>query len=181
MSKDIPVSADYTHAVEVDIGRRKGIFINARLDQKRGELGVKEFNKQRPELIKEFEQRWEQLQKAKATIRELEDRSSREIMKWAPLEKAHLVRLEAEGWKKEVIENTINARKREFDHVQGIVKRRIIASKYDEKADFRARISNPATRKEALERFLRHHVHKDVFLLEAIEILWSELDKLKRR
>lgn len=164
----IQVPVEHEAAVKAEIRRRKGHFIT-------------DFVKNRRGTQKQAEEAWERLQEAKAVIREFEDRMSREIAEWTPLEKAHLAKLEAEGWDKKVIENTLAARKRDFDRAQNIVKTRIKASEYDVEKDFRESVLNPATRREALERFLHHHVHKNHFLLEALELLWSEVDNLKAK
>lgn len=177
---DIIVSTRRAAKVEAEIQRNKGHFITGKLDEKRRELGVKEFKKQRDKLAKAFEQDWEQQQKAKAALRSLEDRMNREIMEWAPLEKLYRLKLEAEGWPKTVIEKTLLARRGDFDRSQRAVKNRL-RPKVDPDQDFKKRVLNPATRKEALRHYLQDHVNKSHFTLEAFELLWSEVDKLGKR
>ena len=167
-------------AVERSLRELRGFFITGRLDQKRMELGNKEFEKQKAKLTEEFARQWEQIQQAKAVIRELEERSGREIMEWLPLEKVYRVKLEAEGYPKEVVEKTIMARRAGFERCQRQVKARL-KPRIDPDEDFRRRVLNPATRKQAFQAFLLHHIHKSRFLLEALELLWEEVDSLKAK
>lgn len=165
--------------IEAEIARRKGLFVTDGLEQKQSELGAKEFEKQKSKLMKEFEQRWEQIQQANATIRELEEHSRFKITEWSPLEKAYRLKLEAEGYNKQIIENTLKHRRREFDRNQYNVKARL-KPRTDPDQNFRRRVLDPATRNEALTYYLVNHVDKRHFLFEAIKLLF-ELNETKRR
>jgi hypothetical protein len=175
----IQVSAQRDAKVEAEIQRHRGYFITERLDQKRRELGVKEFKKQRGNLIKEFEQAWKQRQETSSALRELEDQMRRKIMKWAPLEKLYRLKLEAEGWPKNVIEKTIITRRKDFERAQRIVQGRL-RSKIDPGEDFKHRVLNPETRREAIKKYLIDHVNKAHFQMEAFNLIFEELDKRKR-
>lgn len=174
------VTAYRDRAVEAEIERQRGFFLTEKLDEKRMELGDQEFEKQRAKLTREAEQQWEQLQKAKAALRELEERMNREIMDFAPLEKAYRAKFEAEGCSKEMIEKTLQHRRSDFERAQGIVKERF-RPQIDPDQDFRQRVLNPATRREAVERYLINHIHKTHFLTEAFNLIFEELDKRRRR
>lgn len=176
----VMISARRDAKIKRELELRKGNFINEKLDEERSKLGNKEFDKRRDKLTREFEQRWEQLQKAKATLRILEEQMSGEIMDFAPLEKAYRLQLEAEGCANQVIEKTLLARRRDFETAQNRVKARL-RPKIDPDADFRQRILNPATRREAIEKYLIHHTQKTHFLTEVFNMIFEALDERKRR
>lgn len=178
MSEPLMVDVKREAAAKAEMQRIRGIFITERLDQKRNELGVKEFKKQREKLTKEFERQWEQLQKAKATIRELEERMTRQIIEWTPLKAAYQAKLEAEGYNKQIIENTIKSRRSEFERAQKIVKARL-RPKLNPDEDFKCRVLNPETRREAVKKYLIDHTNKTHFLAEAFNLIFEELDKRK--
>jgi len=174
------VSTQRDAKIEADIQRRRGHFITERLDQKRRELGVREFKKQREKLAKEFEQAWNQAQKAKVALRELEERSHVKLVEWPSLEKLYRLKLEAEGWPKSVIEKTVVARQKDFERAQRKVQARL-RPKVDPDQDFKERLLNPASRREAIKKYLIDHINKTHFLTEAFNIVFEELDKRKRR
>ena len=182
MEKELPhviVSTRREAAIKADLQRRRGSFITERLDQKRSELGNKAFEKQRAKLTEEFKQRWEQLQKAKTTLRELEDQMNVKLMEWAPLEKVYHAQFEAEGCSKDMVEKTVTARRGDFERAQRIVQERL-QPKFDLHEDFKRRILDPATRKEAIRYYLIDRTDKKHFLIEALDLIFEELSKLRR-
>ncbi len=176
----VMVSTRRAAKVEAEIQRLRGHFITERLDQKRRELGVKEFDKQRDKLAKAFEEAWEQMREAKATLRSFEDRMTREIMNWPPLERAYRTFFEAKGEPKTVIEKTIASRRRTFKRKQRIVKERL-RPKLDPVEDMRRRMLNPETRRDAIKEYLINHVYRADFQMETFELILEELDKCRRR
>jgi len=127
-------------------------------------------------LTREVEQQWERLQKAKAEFERLMEQAGRVVMKWAPLEKVLRIKLQAEGYEKNVVENTVKTRRSDFERLQRIVQDRL-RPKLDPDEDFRQRILNPATRKDAIQYFLKDNVNKKHYLVETIALIFEELDK----
>lgn len=180
----VTVGSGYERAVEEELKRLKGDFVNGFLELEKKKLGAK-FERERDKLAKEGAELWDRSQQGKETYFRLEERSHVEIMDWKDLEKQLRMWLENEarsrGWTKNMIENTVNARKREFEHAQAVVKARIEKSQYSEEQVFRKRMLNPATRKEAIQYFLRDNVDKQHYLVETISLIFDELEQLRRR
>lgn len=175
---DAIVTRERDAKVEAEIQRRRGCFIDEKLEAKRGELGNKEFEKQRGKLEKEAESLWETMRKANAEFERFIEQAEREVMKWAPLEKVLRIKLEAEGYDKNVVENAVKARRSDFERLQRIVQERL-RPKLDPDQDFRQRVLNSETRKEAIRHYLVDHIHKRHFLIEAFNLVFEELDKRK--
>jgi len=177
-SGDVMVPSQYKKTIDDEILRHREAFIAEGFNQKRAELGYKKFEKQKETLRKEFEQTWNTMQEAKAKIRELEDCMNRKIIKWTPLEKVYRIFFEAKGEPKTVIERTLISRRRSFERAQRIVQQRL-RPRVDPDQDFRQRILNPETRREAIKKYLCDHVNKAHFQAEAFNLLFEELEKRK--
>jgi hypothetical protein len=175
---DVIVTTRREALIEAEIQRRKTSWTTEKLDEKRSQFGNREFEKQRPKLTKEVESRWETMRKTKAEFDGLMEQAGRVVMKWAPLEKLLRSQLEAEGCQKSLVENTVKARRSDFERLQRIVQNRL-RPKPNPDLDFRQRVLNPATRKEAIEKYLINHTNKTHFQTEAFNLIFEELDKRK--
>ena len=158
----------------------KSIFINDFRKKKLAELGPEKFEKQEQKLTKEAEARWSRIRKARSKILDLEEKMHTELMKWSQLEKLYRDWLEAAAHPQRVIENTIEARLRDFQTAQTVLRERLKTAAYNADEDFKRRMLNPETRQQAIQYFLSDNVEKPHFLIKTIELLFSELDKLKR-
>lgn len=176
----IQVSTNYDKMVETDLQRRKGHFIDAFLEHKKGELGREKFEKEQAKFKEHAAKCWELAQQGKEQFRKLQERSEREIMNWEELEKPlrQWLENEAEGndWGQDAVERTIPSYKRAFErnqrHIRA-VKNRIT----DTRSDFRKRVLNPATREAAITKYVRNHVNWRIFMADALDILFEELEQ----
>lgn len=177
---DVIVEAQRDARIEAELRRQEGLFVTEKLNEKRNKLGEKEFDEQRDELEKKAKQQWDQLQKANAVIRELENQSCIELVEWAPLEKVYRAKLEAEGYSKAIIEKTLEHRRMDFDSAQRRVQERL-RPQVNHDQDFKQCILNPKTRREAITRYLQDNISKEHFQVEAFNLIFEELDKLKAK
>jgi len=162
---------------------RKGLAVGEYLKRKEYE-DPKNFERNRERLAKQGAELWEKAQRGKRKYYELEEQSHREIMDWKTLKNPLKRWLESEGeirgWKKEMIENSIEARRLDFETAQHQVRERLKAASFNPEVDFRERLLDPSKREEALRHYLVDRADKARFLMLALNILFSELDKLKR-
>jgi len=160
----IIVSQDYTEAVKRELTIRKGHFISAFIANKQG-------------TREDGEKAWNLSQAGKRKFHELMELSGTQVMEWKELEKPLRQWLEnqgkAEAWTKEQIQNSINARKIEFETNQIRVKARAGVI-YDVNADFLKALD------EADEEKLHLYLHRsdcDNFIRLAITHLAKKLKK----
>lgn len=168
--------------------RRRGMFVENFLEQKKKELGTEKVEKNREKLAKKGAELYDRAQKAKAEYYELEEESRIKVTNWSALEKLLRTWLECEGaakgWGKDVIENTIKARQRDFQRVQSRVKAKLEAKKQpSEEEAFRKGILNPdpEIRKNAIQYFLHDNVAKKHYLVETVALVLNEICKLKSK
>jgi len=175
------MEAAYRQEMEV----HKSIFITDFKEQKLAELGREKFDKEEQKLAEEGAKLWDRAQREKRKYRELEEQVSREIMDWKTLLKPLRLWLESEGagrgWSKDIIENTIRRELGHFQTAQHQVAERLKAAAYDPNRDFRERMLDPQRRQQAIRHFLFNSADKSHWLIKTVELLFSELDKLKRR
>lgn len=159
----------------------KGIFITETLEKAKAKLGIEEFEKKREKLTQDAEARWLRIRKARSEILDVEERMQAQPMKWNPLERLYREWLEARGDPKEWIENTVKARRQDFEIAQHQVQERLKAAAYDPAEDFKQKMLDPKTRQDAIQHYLFDSADKPHFLIETVKLLFEELDKLKRR
>lgn len=181
---DVMVSLDSNAKMEREIARRKGIFCTIYLERKESELGVKKFENERAKLFKQAAKCWDLAQEGKRCYSELEEESYRRIMEWRELEKPLRQWLEneavSEGWTEDMIQKTVEARHRDFERNQNNVQARLRPI-IDPDVDFKERMLNPETRKEAITKYLVDNVNKAHFQAEAFVLIFAELDKRKAK
>lgn len=183
MKEYVQVTSDVDAIYKRELDVHKSVFISDFLEVKKRE-DYKNFEANREKFTKQGAELWKTFQAGKRKYNELEERSHREIMKWKTLEKPLRQWLENEGagrgWSKEMIENTVNTRKHDFETAQHIIRERRKSAAYNVEEDFKRRMLDPATRKAAIQHFLYDSADKPHFLIETIELLFAELDKLRR-
>jgi hypothetical protein len=180
----IAISTDMTPTLEAEMKRQEGFFVNGFLERKKARMKPEKFTKERLKLAKEAGELWQKAREGKRKFHELEEQAQVELITWNVLEKPLRQWLENEaqgrGWTKEQIENTIKSYYQRFEHYQRLVKERL-KPRIDPDQDLRQRLLNPETRKQAIQYYLVDCADKHHFLIETINVIFEELEKLKYR
>jgi len=186
-SNDSPyviASTEHDAAIKKEINRRRGFFITYFLERKSEELGRKKFDEQRAKLIKYAGERFDLAQEGKRQYHELEELSNKKLMQWEELEKLLRQWLENDAvgndWGQDAVEKTILGYRRDFKRNQNNIRARLMRIK-DPNADFRKRVLNPETREAAIRKYVQNHIHSKHYTVMALNILFEELEKLRRR
>jgi hypothetical protein len=176
----VQVPANYPRMVERFLQEQKSYAVSEYLERKKAELGTEKFEKQRPKLEAEAHQHWKLAQDGKEQFRKLQEQSERKLMEWKLLEKSLRQWLENEAeysdWGQDAVERTIPSYRNYFERNQNHIRSRQNQIR-DPDADFRQRVLNPETRREAIKKYVQNHRDWRHYTVEALNILFEQLEK----
>ena len=141
------------------------------------------FMENRKTNLEEAKKAWKKVSEAKFALDNLLEMQKRQVVKWKKIHECLRVLYMNQPTPptEEQLQKTVDRYKVNWQREQTNMKARKIAAQFDPEEDLRKRLLDPKTRKSAIEHYLLNRGSDNHFLFKTLEIIFGELDKLKRR